>query len=185
RASQRLYGDQIGSIDDWRESIERLRVQFKIFSEQELTQATALALALTRQFALTKEQTEQLVLASAVLAETYDRSVEDVLQQLVSFMQGQYGRALQTVGIDSNVRAVEAFAELTLGIQKGHEAWTEAEKGLIGFEFIMSKVNPQIEDAATFAETAAGQIRRFDASIQDNISEDRLGGKECRYRLTM
>jgi len=168
RASQRLYGDQIGSIDDWRESIERLRVQFKIFSEQELTQATALALALTRQFALTKEQTEQLVLASAVLAETYDRSVEDVLQQLVSFMQGQYGRALQTVGIDSNVRAVEAFAELTLGIQKGHEAWTEAEKGLIGFEFIMSKVNPQIEDAATFAETAAGQIRRFDASIQDN-----------------
>lgn len=164
RASQRVMGDNIGTIQEWNVEISRLQVKYKIFTQQDLQNGVKTVLDLTRQFRFGKEEVTGLMESIVVLAQRSGASVEEVAGRASSFMLGQYGRALERYGIDAGEAAIKAEA-LKLGYKGAFDSLTQAQKAQAAYNIIVQRTAPLMDDATKSLNEYFGKLAESEAIL--------------------
>lgn len=166
RGAQRRIGEQIGTMEEWLGFVQDLRAQFRIFSTQDLTAATAKVILLTRELNFTRDQMQDVVRASIILSEVTGIKVADAARRLALFLDTGYGRGLAQLGIQVSSTSVEHFA-LSQNIEKSWREMTRAERAAIGLAFVMQQVGAIADDAGLAVNTVQGQFLELEAAQAD------------------
>lgn len=168
RASQRVFGQNIGTIAEWRQEIARIQKQFGVFSEADVTKAVAVGLGFTRQFGFERDQVVAIIESSATLAEVFNTDITDAIAGATSLLQGQ-SRALERYGIDASVATFRAEA-LALGFKESYNELTLQEKAQARLNYFLRQAGSLTGDAAKAQQTLFGREQKAQASMEKSAA---------------
>lgn len=156
-------------LQEFRDEITRLRGEFRLYTERELTEAIAGIALFTRDIGLNKDEIFELTEASAALAIVTGKDVGEQGFAIARAIASGYTEALQRAGIAISKTTIASKA-LELGINKGFMAMTEQERATVTLALVMERLAPIQEDLAEFQETYAGRIAVAEQA-QRNLTE--------------
>ncbi len=148
----RAYADEVSSVMGI-DPAEWMRAQ-GVF----MTLATGFGIAGDKAAYMSKNLTQ----LGYDISSYYNISVEDAMQKLQSGISGEL-EPLRRLGYDLSQAKLEATA-LALGITKSVSNMTQAEKGLLRYQAVMTQVTQVQGDMARTLESPANQLRILQAA---------------------
>lgn len=165
RATQRTQGDAIGTVEEWADKVLELRETFGVFTTADVREAVASALLFTRELGFSKDQIEELIDATAILAEINGKTMANSLRSIIVGMTG-YRVALRRLKIHVDDAAIAEEAQRQ-GIDESVSKLSQQEKALLTLNIILRQTASLSEDAAKAQETLQGRVTTAKAQIQD------------------
>jgi hypothetical protein len=153
----RTYGDAAGQFVALADTIQNTT----IFSNDEAVQAANILGTLKRNYELTNEQIQQLIMTSADLAAVNGTTLTDAAQRVAASIRGE-GESIEALGLTMNQTAIDAEG-LTLSM-------SNAEAGQFRFNALMEQSTFALGAASDATENAAGKTQQFANRLQDTIT---------------
>lgn len=164
-AANNEFGDGLGTIESWKQTISDLREETRIYSEKELNTATARLVDMTKRLGLTEDQMQE------VLRRTADLSAGKVdlaggVERVTAALRGE-AESAEYLSLSLNETTIRNYAEAH-GL-----VWanlTDSEKAQLRYAVLLDQTNALTGRAAAFAETAAGKQAEYNAKIEDSTA---------------
>lgn len=154
----RTYGDAAGQFVALADQIQSTT----IFSNDEAVQAAAIFGTLKRNYELTNNQIQQLIVTSADLAAVNGVTLTDSATRVAAAIRGE-GESAEALGLTMNQSAIDA-ENLTLTM-------SNAEAGQFRFNALMDQTAFSVGAAAEAAEEGAGKWQRYGNEVEDVVQE--------------
>lgn len=164
-AAAREFGAGVGTADSWRQTLTAVRDETKIYSEEELANATSRLVDMTKRLGLSEEQMQQ------TLRRTIDLSAGKVdlqggIERVTAALRGE-AESAEYLGLSLNENTVKAYAESQGLVWKN---LTDTEKATQRYNLFLEQTNELQGRAAQFADTLAGKEAALNAQLSDQAS---------------
>lgn len=161
-AANREFGDSVGTVDSWRQTVEETAEQVKLFSEREVAGASSRLVDMTKRLGFTEQQMQELLKRSADLA-AGKTDLNGAIERVTSAMRGE-AESAEFLGLSLGETQVRAYAEAH-GLV--YEKLTDGEKARLRFEAFLDQTNDLVGRAAVLAETGAGKQQELNAKYEN------------------
>lgn len=151
-AANKEFGDGVGTVDSWTASVQQTSDRLRIFGDQDVANATARLVDMTKRLGFTEEQMR------TVLARTADLSAGKVdltggIERVTAALRGE-AESAEFLGLSLNEMSVIAYAEAQGLVWKN---LTDVEKAQLRYNLLLVQTDALQGRAAASAETIAGQ----------------------------
>lgn len=161
-AANREFGDSVGTVDSWRQTVEETAKQVKLFSEREVADASSRLVDMTKRLGLTEQQMQELLKRSADLA-AGKTDLNGAIERVTSAMRGE-AESAEYLGLSLGETQVRAYAEAH-GLV--YEKLSDTEKAQLRYAAFLEQTNELQGRAAVLAETGAGKQQALNAKYED------------------
>jgi len=168
KAANRQF--DIGSPDQWKESLSRLNDELKVYSESALQNAAARTIDMTKRLGLSTEQMEQLISATANLS-AGKTDLENGIERTTAALRGE-AEASEYLGLTLNETYVKGWHEAHNAHNIAWKDLTDLEKAQVRFNVLMEQAAPLQGRAAESINTYAGALQLIKKEITDNIAQN-------------
>lgn len=151
-AARQEFGDGVGNIEGWQETIGNLGRELRIFSDQELTGATTRLIDMTKRLGLSEQQMQTVLRRTADLS-AGKTDLNDGIERVTAALRGE-AEAAEFLGLSLNENTIRAYAE-SQGLV--FSELTDGEKAQLRYAVLLEQTNSLQGRAAALAETAAGK----------------------------
>jgi len=169
RAAQRVTGESVGTISEWKDTIAELREEFQTLNETALSQGAAQVAFVTRELGFNQEQMEKTLEAASTLSAVYGIELHQAINLVVQGLTG-LGRGLRMYGVFVNKAGVTQEG-LRMGLVETGEAMTTQEKAAVALSLITQQTGVLNDDLSKTYETLGGRVRTAQASMTDSAGE--------------
>lgn len=161
-AANKEFGDSVGTVDSWRQTVEETAKEVKLFSEREVAGASSRLVDMTKRLGFTEQQMEILLKRSADLA-AGKTDLNGAIERVTSAMRGE-AESAEFLGLSLGETQVRAYAEAH-GLV--FEKLTDTEKAQLRYAAFLEQTNELQGRAAVLAETGAGKQQALNAQYED------------------
>ncbi len=169
-AAQREFGDQTGSIASWELAIERLSKKLRVYSEAELTNASARTVDMTKRLGLSAEQMEQVVALSGDLA-AGKTDLVGAVERVTAALRGE-AESAEYLGLTLNENYVKAWHEAHNAHGVAWKDLSDIEKAQVRYNVFLEQSLPLQGKAAESVNTWSGALQLVQATIDDSIGKN-------------
>lgn len=164
-AAAREFGTSVGTAESWRETLADIRQETKIYSEEELANATSRLIDMTKRLGLTDEQMQE------VLKRTADLSAGKVdlaggIERTTAALRGE-AESAEFLGLALSETNVKSYAEAQGLVFK---ELSDTEKAQLRYQLLLEQTNEIQGRAAKFADTLAGKEAALNAQLDDQAA---------------
>ncbi len=163
--------DDIGSIEAWGNSIERLSQKLRIYSKSDLKTAAARTIDMTKRLGMSREQMEEVIERTADLS-AGKFELKDGIERVTAALRGE-AEASEALGLTLNENYVKAWYEASEGYNKAWKDLTDLEKAQIRYQVFLEQAIPTQGKAAQSINTLAGAYALVRSRIHDSLTENR------------
>lgn len=175
--ANKVSDQNIGSLADWQKQIDAVSAKFKVFTKQDITDATTKALELGSQLNLTAAELQKLTDIAAVLAEKHGKTLTETLTSLINAVAGGRLQSLKELGVVLRTTDLQV-ASFSQGLGTNINDLSDAARAQIVLTEVLKDYNEQASSAAHYTSDLAGQLKEADTNAQnskDSIAEDLTG----------
>jgi len=155
RAGQRVMGESIGTIDEWKETIDEARASYRMLSGRDLVEGAAKTVLMTRELGFNKEQMEEVYHAALTLAAVHRIDITRALTLVTQGLTG-FGRGLKRYGViitDAELRTEAA----RMGFAKSYESLTMEEQALVSLNIVTRQTSSLTQDLGSVMDSLDGR----------------------------
>lgn len=157
-AASREFGDSVGTLQSWEQNIEGLNAQLQTFGDDQVANATARLVDMTKRLGLTEEE------MTIVLSRTADLSagkidLADGVERVTAALRGE-AESAEFLGLSLNETTIMNYAEAQGLLFK---ELSDTEKAQLRYNVLLEQTNQIQGRAAQFANTLAGEEARLNA----------------------
>lgn len=167
-AANKEFGDSVGTIESWRQTLEDSRDSLRIFSEQDLNEAASRLVDMTKRLGLNEDQMKTVLQRTADLS-AGKFELADGVERVTAALRGE-AESAEALGLSLSESVVSDYAA-SLGL-----VWSElsaTEQAQLRYQVLLAQTNDVAGKAADFASTLAGRQAEVNAQIAD--SNKRIG----------
>lgn len=167
RAANREFGN-IGSVESWESTIDRLSDKLKIYSDTALTGAAAKTIDMTKRLGLSSAQMENLIyLTGEASAGKFD--LTDAIERTTAAMRGE-AESSEALGFTLNEDYVKAWYAARGELQGAWKDLSDLEKAQVRYNVFVEQASPLIGKAGESVNTFSGALNQAKAEISDAIT---------------
>lgn len=158
QAANNEFGQGVGSVESWKQTIADLGQELRIYGDQDMANATARLIDMTKRLGLSEAQMEE------TLRRTADLSAGKVelsggVERVTAALRGE-AESAEYLGLSLNETQVRAYAEAQGLVW---QQLSDNEKVQVRYALFLEQTNAQQGRAAAYAETAAGAEEALNA----------------------
>ncbi|BDD88868.1 hypothetical protein [Desulfofustis limnaeus] len=169
RAANREFAD-IGSMNQWSATLERLSGQLRIYSKGELAAATARTVDMTKRLGLSAAQMEQVIALSGDLA-AGKTDLEGAIERVTAALRGE-AESAEFLGLTLNETYVKAWYEAHNASGTAWKDLDDLQKAQVRYNVFLEQSLPVQGKAADSVKTMAGAWALAKKEINDALTEN-------------
>lgn len=169
-AANREFGN-IGSVENWEQTVRRLSDELRIYSDSALKGAISRTVDMTKRLGLSKEQMEEVIKRSADLG-AGKVELEGAIERVTAALRGE-AESAEFLGLTLNENYVKAWYEANKATEKAWKDLTDLEKAQIRYQVMLEQTNEFQGRAAKSAETFGGVLQEINKEITNAIANNR------------
>lgn len=161
-AANREFGASVGTAESWKETVSGLSDELRIYSEQELTNASTKLVDMSKRLGLTEEQMQTVLRRTADLS-AGKTDLNQAITDVTSAIRGE-AEASEKYGLSLSEPQVRAYAEAQGLVWK---EISETEKYQLRYNLLLDQTNQLQGRAAQYATTLAGAEAALNAELSN------------------
>lgn len=161
-AAAREFGTVVGTSETWQRTVKQLRGELKIYSEQELANATTRLIDMSKRLGLTEDQMIEVLRRTAALS-AGKVDLQGGIERVTSALRGE-AESAEYLGLALNENSVKAYAESQGLVWKN---LSDTEKAQQRYGLLLEQTNEIQDRAAQYANTLAGKEEALNAKLKD------------------
>ncbi|MDX9894336.1 MAG: hypothetical protein RBS34_02755 [Desulfofustis sp.] len=169
RAANREFAD-IGSMEQWSATLDRLSGQLRIYSKGELAAATARTVDMTKRLGLSAAQMEQVIALSGDLA-AGKTDLEGAIERVTAALRGE-AESAEFLGLTLNETYVKAWYEAHNASGTAWKDLDDLQKAQVRYNVFLEQSLPVQGKAADSVKTLAGAWALAKKEINDALTEN-------------
>lgn len=151
-AAAREFGDGVGSIQSWQQTVRDLGDELRVFGDKELNDASARLIDMTKRLGLTEEQMQVVLRRTADLSAGKTDLVGGI-ERVTAALRGE-AESAEFLGLSLSETVIRNYAEAH-GLV--FQELSDGEKAQLRYQVLLDQTNALQGRAATFANTMAGE----------------------------
>lgn len=151
-AANREFGDSVGTAESWEATVKSLSAEMRVFSEQEVTTASARLVDMTKRLGLNEQQMQEVLRRTGDLA-AGKTDLVGAVERTTAALRGE-AESAEFLGLSLSETAVRQYAESQGLVFK---ELSDSEVAQQRYNLFLSQTNELQGRAAAFAETLAGK----------------------------
>src|SRR5262245_19358403 len=163
-AANREFGDGVGTIDSWQQTVADTADTLRVFSDKEVANASARLVDMTKRLGFSEEQMQTLLQRTGDLS-AGKVDLEGEIERVSAAMRGE-AESAEFLGLSLSETQVMAYAEAQ-GLVFAQ--LTDNEKAQLRYALFLEQTNELQGRAGVIAQTTAGQQQALNAQL-DNQS---------------
>jgi len=168
KAANRQF--EVGSLERWQDTIERLSEKLRIYSKSDLQAATARTVDMTKRLGMSAEQMEKIIALSGDLSAGKTDLVGGI-ERVTAALRGE-AEASEYLGLTLNETFVKSWYEARGAMQGAWKDLSDLEKAQVRYQVFLEQAIPLQGKAAESVETYAGAIALIKKTVSDGIGQN-------------
>lgn len=164
------FGNSVGTVESWTNSVKATSDQLRVFGDQDVANATARLIDMTKRLGLTEGQMKILIARTGDLS-AGKTTLEGGIERVTAAMRGE-AESAEFLGLSLSETQVKAYAEAHGLVWK---ELSDAEKVQVRYQAFLAQTDDVQGRAAESAKTLAGQEAEL-ARLRERELAD-LGGQ--------
>ncbi len=169
RAANREFGN-IGSMEQWSETLEQLSGRLRIYSKGELAAAAARTVDMTKRLGMSATQMEQVIALSGDLA-AGKTDLEGAIERVTAALRGE-AESAEYLGLTLGETYVKAWYEAHNATGMAWKDLDDLQKAQVRYNVFLEQALPLQGKAAESISTMAGAWALARATIHDAVIEN-------------
>jgi len=166
-AANREFSD-IGSMEEWGQTIERLSKKLRIYSKTDLQEGAARTIDMTKRLGLSAKQMEEVIARSADLS-AGKTTLEGAIERVTSALRGE-AEASEFLGLTLNENYVTSWYNAAGATEGAWKNLTDLQKAQVRYQVFLEQAIPLQGRAADSIKTFGGAYSLVKANIEDAIT---------------
>lgn len=168
KAANRQF--EVGSLERWQDTIERLSEKLRIYSKSDLQAATARTVDMTKRLGMSADQMEKIIELSGDLSAGKTTLVGGI-ERVTAALRGE-AEASEYLGLTLNETFVKSWYEARGAMQGAWKDLSDLEKAQVRYQVFLEQAIPLQGKAAESVETYAGAIALIKKTMSDGIGQN-------------
>lgn len=169
-AANAEFGDGVGTVESWTNSVKASSDELRVFGDQDVANATARLIDMTKRLGFTEEQMRVLLSRTGDLS-AGKTDLAGGVERVTAAMRGE-AESAEFLGLSLNETVVKAYAEAHGQVWK---ELSDGEKAQVRYALFLEQTNTLQGRAAASATTLAGQEAELARLREREIAD--LGGQ--------
>ena len=166
-AANREFSD-IGSMEEWGQTIDRLSKKLRIYSKTDLQEGAARTIDMTKRLGLSAKQMEEVIARSADLS-AGKTTLEGAIERVTSALRGE-AEASEFLGLTLNENYVTSWYNAAGATEGAWKNLTVLQKAQIRYQVFLEQAIPLQGRAADSIKTFGGAYAFVKTNIEDAIT---------------
>lgn len=162
-AANREFGDGVGTMESWKETVKDLSAETRVFSEREVANASARLVDMTKRLGLSEQEMQTVLKRTADLS-AGKVDLEGGIERVTAALRGE-AESAEFLGLSLSETAIKQYAESHGLVFK---ELTDGQKVQLRYALLLEQTNQIQGRAAAFAETMAGRQAAVNAQIENS-----------------
>lgn len=160
-----------GDADQWAASISRLSGQLRIYSQTEITEATAKTIDMTKRLGMSQAQMEELIRVTGDLS-AGKFGLADGVERVTAAMRGE-AEASEALGLTLNEDYVKSWYAARGATQGAWKDLTDIQKAQIRYNVFLEQAIAKQGASAASIKTLGGAIQFTSAALTDHVANNK------------